>query len=475
MYDFLISVVSVVAVLGFMILIHEFGHYAVAKWLGVRVEQFAIGFGKRLVGFRKGETDYRINAIPLGGYVKMSGENPMDQRTDDPGEFMNHSRWHRFLIAIAGPTMNILLAVVLLTVVYMVHYEYPIYLDKAAVVQGVRKDSPAQQAGIQAGDRIIKIDGIENPTWEQVQPKVWLSPNQALDVTIQRGNQVLQKTLTPKAVTSSEVGSVGWFPEEPVVVGRVDPTLPAAKAGIKEDDRIVSLNGKAVPSIESMIEALQQTKNQPVDLQVERSGQTLDFKLSPVPPGRFFVHIDGRTVSNVAAGTEKAVTLPGRGHFEVAGRLADGTLIRGSFGQLDSSSARRASRIHVTSRPMIVPTTLRSTARKTSERQPKSDRMPSGIAQDAGYAAQQKGWTPLMELTAGISLNLGIFNLLPIPILDGGVILFLLIEGLMRRDISMTIKERVYQAAFVFLVLFAVMVIYNDLMKTIPGLADRLP
>ena len=119
-------------VLGFMILIHEFGHYAVAKWLGVRVEQFAIGFGKRLVGFRKGETDYRINAIPLGGYVKMSGENPMDERSDDPREFMNHSRWHRFLIAIAGPTMNILLAIVLLTTVYMVHYEYPAVYDEAA-------------------------------------------------------------------------------------------------------------------------------------------------------------------------------------------------------------------------------------------------------------------------------------------------------------------------------------------------------
>ena len=105
----------IIPVLGFMILIHEFGHYAVAKWLGVRVEQFAIGFGKRLIGFRKGETDYRINAIPLGGYVKMSGENPMDERSDDPREFMNHSRWHRFLIAIAGPTMNILLAIVLLT------------------------------------------------------------------------------------------------------------------------------------------------------------------------------------------------------------------------------------------------------------------------------------------------------------------------------------------------------------------------
>ena len=448
MSDFLISVVSVVAVLGFMILIHEFGHYAVAKWLGVRVEQFAIGFGKRLVGFRKGETDYRINAIPLGGYVKMSGENPMDQRTDDPGEFMNHSRWHRFLIAIAGPTMNILLAVVLLTVVYMVHYEYPIYLDKEAVVQGVRKDSPAQQAGIQAGDRIIKIDGIENPTWEQVQPKVWLSPNQALEVTIQRGSQVLQKTLTPKAVTSSEVGSAGWFPEEPVVVGRLDPNLPAAKAGMKEDDRIVSLNGKPVPSIESMIETLQQTKNQPVDLQVERSGQTMDFHLTPVLSQTEDPKEQRYRLGFVNKGVTKVSQLP--------------------FAQALSLSLEQNKKYSF----MILELAKKMVQRKISM---KAISGPIGIAQDAGYAAQQKGWTPLMELTAGISLNLGIFNLLPIPILDGGVILFLLIEGLMRRDISMTIKERVYQAAFVFLVLFAVMVIYNDLMKTIPGLADRLP
>jgi regulator of sigma E protease len=448
MYDFLISVVSVVAVLGFMILIHEFGHYAVAKWLGVRVEQFAIGFGKRLVGFRKGETDYRINAIPLGGYVKMSGENPMDQRTDDPGEFMNHSRWHRFLIAIAGPTMNILLAVVLLTVVYMVHYEYPIYLDKAAVVQGVRKDSPAQQAGIQAGDRIIKIDGIENPTWEQVQPKVWLSPNQPLEITIQRGSQVLQKNLTPKAVTSSEVGSAGWFPEEPVVVGRLDPNLPAAKAGMKEDDRIVSLNGKPVPSIESMIETLQQTKNQAVDLQVERSGQTLDFHLTPVLSQTEDPKEQRYRLGFVNKGVTKVSQLP--------------------FAQALSLSLEQNKKYSF----MILELAKKMVQRKISMRAISG---PIGIAQDAGYAAQQKGWTPLMELTAGISLNLGIFNLLPIPILDGGVILFLLIEGLMRRDISMTIKERVYQAAFVFLVLFAVMVIYNDLMKTIPGLADRLP
>src|SRR5580700_1084069 len=133
----------VIPVLGFMILIHEFGHYAVAKLLGVRVEQFAIGFGKRLFGIRRGETDYRINAIPLGGYVKMSGENPMDERTGDPAEFLSHSRWHRFLIAIAGPTMNIMLAVFLLVGVFMVHYEYPAIYDAPTVIGWVMKDTPA--------------------------------------------------------------------------------------------------------------------------------------------------------------------------------------------------------------------------------------------------------------------------------------------------------------------------------------------
>ncbi len=449
MSDFLISIAAVAVVLGFMILIHEFGHYAVAKLLGVRVEQFAIGFGKRLVGFRKGDTDYRINAIPLGGYVKMSGENPMDERTGDPAEFMSHPRWHRFLIAIAGPAMNILLAIFLLTAVYMVHYEYAVFLDQPAVIEGVKHDSPAAKAGLQPGDRIIKVDGIENPTWEQLQPRVWLSPNQDLTVTVQRGDQIFEKTFKPEPVTASEVGSAGWFPEDPVIVGQVEANTPAAKAGLKADDKIVALDGKPLVSLEAMIDGLQQTKASPVDLTVVRGGETLSFKgLVPVLGKTEDPKEQRYRLGFVARSETKVTTLP--------------------FSQALSRSLEQNKKYSL----LILELAKKIVQRKVSLRAVSG---PIGIAQDAGYAAQQKGWTPLLELTAGISLNLGIFNLLPIPIMDGGVILFLFIEGLMRRDVSLRIKERVYQAAFVFLVLFAVMVIYNDLMKTLPGLMDRLP
>jgi regulator of sigma E protease len=448
MSDFFISVAAVAVVLGFMILIHEFGHYAVAKLLGVRVEVFSIGFGKRLLGFRKGDTDYRISAIPLGGYVKMSGENPMDERTGDPAEFMSHSRWHRFLIAIAGPSMNILLAIVLLTTVYMVHYEYPVFLDKPAVIEGIKKDSAAAQAGLQPGDRIVKVDNIDNPTWEQLQPRVWLSPNQPLTVSIQRGNEVFQKTIVPQSVTSSEVGSAGWYPEEPVIVGHIEAGTPASKSGLTEDDRIVAMNGTPLVSIESMIERLQQTKTEPVDLTVLRGNQTLNFHMQPVLSKTEDPKEQRYRLGFLNKSETKVTTLP--------------------FGQALSLSLEQNKKYSL----LILELAKKIAQRKVSLRAVSG---PIGIAQDAGYAAQQKGWTPLMELTAGISLNLGIFNLLPIPILDGGVILFLLIEGLMRRDVSLRIKERVYQAAFVFLVLFAVMVIYNDLMKTLPGLMDRLP
>jgi regulator of sigma E protease len=433
MFDFSsLYYLYIIPVLGFMILIHEFGHYAVAKWLGVRVEQFAIGFGKRLVGFHHGETDYRINAIPLGGYVKMSGENPMDARSDDPREFMNHSRWHRFLIAIAGPTMNILLAIILLTSIYMMHYEYPAVYDEMPVIGWVAKDTPADKAGLQIGDRITRINDIENPTWEQIDQEQALSPGQPLIVDVARNGQALEKTLVPEPMGVDQIGYAGWSPKEPsVTITDLQEKMPAEKAGLKEGDTILTLDGKPVPALGAMVESLEVTKDKPITLTVLRNGEQKTFTLQPVLSEKRY---------RIGIGTMqmKVKTLP--------------------FGPaLDKSlEENRANALLI----------LRLVKKMVQHKMPlKSIEGPIRIGQAAGEAARSKGWTPLMGLTAAISLNLGIFNLLPIPILDGGVILFLLIEGLMRRDISMNIKERVYQAAFVFLVLFAVMVIVNDLMK----------
>jgi regulator of sigma E protease len=445
MNQFFISLFYFVIVIGFMVLIHEFGHYAVAKLLGVRVEQFAIGFGKRLFGFRKGETDYRINALPFGGYVKMSGENPMDERSGDPREFMSHSRWHRFLIAIAGPVMNILLAIVLLTGVYMVHYEHPAYLDQPAVVGWVEHGSPAEKQGVQPGDRIVQIDGVENPTWEQVEVKQLLSANQPLSYTVKRDDQEIKGTVVPVSVSNSGAGAAGWTPYQPVVIGDVEPGMPAAKAGLKPGDKIVSMDGKPVPSIQAMIDSLQRAKGQPVQLQIERNGQSLTFNVTPVladTPGAAEKHYRLGFANSYATKVTK-LPLPEAFSHSLADNKRYSVILLQLVGKLIQHKASL-----------------------------KTMSGPIGIAQQAGEAAQQKGWIPLIGLCAAISLNLGIFNLLPIPIMDGGVILLLFIEALMRRDISLRIKERIYQAAFVFLILFAAMVIYNDIAKTI---AQRLP
>jgi regulator of sigma E protease len=446
MSGFFIAVLAVGVILGFMILIHEFGHYAAAKLLGVRVEVFSIGFGKRLFGFRRGDTDYRIAAIPLGGYVKMSGENPMDERSDDPAEFMSHPRWHRFIIAIAGPAMNILFAVGLLTCVYMVRYEYPAVLDEPAVIGWVVQDTPAAKAGIQVGDRIVRIDGIQNPTWEQVIPREALNPNQPLEVTIQRGSQTLTKTIVPEPYGPNQMGSAGWAPKEPnFPITDLEAGMPAEKAGMKLGDEIVSVDGQPIAGLEAMIESLKRTRDKPIQITVMRDGKPLTFTVQPVLSN---IKGDERYRVGVASAPMKVSSLPLAAAF------------RRSVEQNKQGSL------------LILELVQKMVQHKISIR---SIEGPIGIGRAAGQAASRKGWTPLLELTAGISLNLGIFNLLPIPIMDGGVILLLFVESIIRRDINLRIKERIYQAAFVFLVLFAVMVIYNDVVKMLPSVMGRMP
>ncbi len=432
-------------VLGIMILVHEFGHYAAAKFFGVRVDVFSIGFGKRLWGFQRGHTDYRISALPLGGYVKMAGENPLESRTGAPDEFMSHPRWQRFVIAIAGPAMNIILAVALLTGVYMVRYEHPVYLDQPATIGWVLENSPAAKAGVLQGDRIVRIDGVQNPTWEDVILKVVVSPKQPVDVALQRGNEVLDKKIQPDSEGSEQYGSIGWLPDQPITVTELEPNMPAAKAGLQVGDDLVAVNGVPMRSLFSVIHYLQQNGAKPVEVTAVRKGQTLNFKVTPVQTDE-----EGQKSYRLGFHSDPV-------HVDKL-----------PFAQAVRRSIQENKRYSL----LIVDLVQKMVQRKVSMKQIEG---PIGIARASGEAARQPGWTPLLNLMAMISLNLGVFNLLPIPILDGGIILLLIIESLIRRDINVRIKERIYQTAFVFLLVFAVMVIYNDLMKALPGLASRLP
>ncbi len=445
MESFLIAVASMAVVLGIMILVHEFGHYAAAKWFGVRVDVFSIGFGKRLTGFRRGGTDYRISALPLGGYVKMAGENPLESRSGAPDEFMSHPRWQRFVIAIAGPAMNIILAVVLLTGVFMVHYELPVYLDQPAVVGWVLENSPAAKAGVEQGDRIVRIDGTQNPTWEDVLLKVAITSKGSVDVAIQRGNEILEKQIQPEMEGSDQYSTVGWLPDEPITITYLEPDMPAAKAGLKLGDEIVAVNGTAMRSMYSVKHYVQANRDKPMDVTAVRNGQSLNFVVTPVQ-----TESNGQKVYRLGFGSELV-------HVDKL-----------PFAKALNRSLEENKRYSL----LIVDLVGKLVQHKASIKQMEG---PIGIARASGDAARQPGWTPLLSLMAMISLNLGIFNLLPIPILDGGIILLLVIEGLLRREISIRIKERIYQTAFVFLILFAVVVIYNDLMKALPGLAQRLP
>ena len=443
--NFLISVAAMAAVLGIMILVHEFGHFAVAKLLGVRVEQFAIGFGKRLVGFRKGGTDYRINLLPLGGYVKMAGENPMDSHTGDPGEFTAHPRWHRFLIAIAGPSMNILLAIVLVTGVCMVHYAHPTYSDQPAVVGYVILNSPAAKAGVQQGDRIVSIGGTQTPVWDDVIAQIGVNAGQDLRLVVQRGNEFLDKIITPIPEGPEEAGYAGWVPNRAIVVGGTEPG-PAAQAGMRSGDIVSAIDGKPLASVEALMDYIDQSKATPVTLTIQREGQTFDMSVTPVA-----TDINGQTHYRLHFFHADPVRIS---HLPFPKALARSLEANKRYSKLILELVQK-----LVERPAAI----------------KQFAGPIGIGVIAGQAAREPGWTPLLELTALISLNLGIINLLPIPILDGGLILLLFVEAVIRRDISRSIKERIYQAAFVFLLLVGVIVIYNDLSRYVPGLSNHLP
>jgi regulator of sigma E protease len=443
MQAFPLNIAAFIFVLGILVFVHEFGHYAVAKLFKVRVEVFSLGFGKRLIGFHHGDTDYRISLLPLGGYVKMAGENPMEARTDDPGEFMNHPRWQRFLVAIAGPAMNIILAVAVLTGVYMFRHEYPAYFDQPAVLGWVMDDTAAQKAGFQTGDKITVIQGKSNPTWDDVRYQIFGNINQNLVMDVARGAQTLHLEMPVRLPEKEDVDilqGLGLIPAGPSVVGRVEAGMPAEKAGIQTGDEIVAVNGTKVQSGNAigLAAVLEKSKDKPVTLTVLRKGQTLTFN---VMPELTTSGMSGKKAYRIGVEVPQDFhtdKLPFGAAFSAATVECkkDSSLIFRLLGQL-----------------FTVPGTVKQFSG------------PVGIMQESGRAAQA-GFIVLLQFMALISLNLAIFNMLPIPILDGGLVLMLLVETVMRRDIKQEVKERVYQAAFVFLVLFAAVVIFNDVTKS---------
>jgi regulator of sigma E protease len=443
----MVTVIELLVVLGIMVLVHEFGHFAVAKLCGVRVETFAIGFGKKIIGIRRGDTDYQINVLPLGGYVKMAGDTPGEAPSGDPGDFNAHPRWQRMLIALAGPVANFILAVFILTVVAMFHHEIDDYLSGPAINDYTIRDTPAAKSGIGPGDRIVHYVDVDNPDWEAIAMRSLLNMNRNVPFSyIHDGKRVdttIQVAATEADASSGDIigllqhlGVVPRAQNMPVTVVEVVPNMPAAKAGLKPGDQIVSIDGVEVHSVAMLLAYMQDEKGKPAQLAILRDGSSLTLPVTPE-----------QTTADGTKGYRLGFTFV-RPPVHID-RLPFGPAVAESS-QENLKSA------------LMIRDVLKGMAERRVS--PKSLQGPIGIGQQVGMAARDSIWT-LLRLMAMISINLGIFNLLPIPILDGGMILFLLIESAMRRDINQQLKERVYQVAFVCLLVFAVMVIFNDVTK----------
>ncbi len=435
--SFLTDAAVVVLVLGVMILVHEWGHFLAAKRFGIRVLIFSLGFGKRLFGFKRGDTDYRVSALPFGGYVKMAGDDPSDARRDDPGEFLARPRWQRFVVVLMGPAMNVLMAIVLLAGLYKLHFQKPAYEEQPARLGDLEPDSPAARAGLMAGDVIVRLDGLQDPKWEDVEIKVLTTVGEAIPLVVLRDGQSRNMTLTPRAEGPHRVGYAGWYPYVPSVIGTVDPGLPAGQAGLRPGDQIVALDGRKIYCWPRLAYALQSGNGKLVELTVLREGKEIRAQLKPV-----YSEVMGEKKWRIGVAFHSQIVvrqLPWR--RAIASSLRDN--LRNSLTTFDV---------------LAKVVTRRMSTRSLAG--------PIGIAQLSGEA-YRAGIPDLLMFVSFISLQLGIFNLLPIPILDGGVILLLLIEGSMRRDLSVGFKERFVQVGIAFLLLLAVFVMYNDIMKTL--------
>jgi regulator of sigma E protease len=452
------TIVLFAIVLGIMVLIHELGHFIMAKLCKVKVEVFSIGFGPRIVGFRYGDTDYRISALPLGGYVKMfgdtPGERPRDRETldvlgidiDSPGEFNGRPRWQRVLIALSGPFANFILSFILLFFVAHYHHEVDKYLTGTAVVDYVPLNTPAARDGLAPGDTITRFGGDTNPSWDQIIKDAALNVNHTLPMAFLHNGQTIARDITIASGDNTDqptpdmLSATGLIPRESddaPIVNDVTPGGPGDRVGLRPNDRIVSINSLQVHSLDTLIAYLQDSNGSPATVVISRNNQTITLQLIPEKGD------NGQGVIRWLIGFH-AKHVP----IEVQHLPLGQSIVQSARDSWDSSTLVMRILKGIFTRHVSV----------------KSMSGPVGIAQQIEIASEQGIW-PLVDFTALISIQLGIFNLLPIPILDGGMILFLLIESILRRDVNEVLKERIYQVAFVCIILLAVFVFFNDITR----------
>ena len=471
LYVVITNLLAVVVVLGVMILIHELGHFLAAKYFGIRVEVFSFGFGKRLWGFKKGETDYRVSLLPLGGYVKMAGENPDEAPTGNADEFQAKPRWQRFIVAVMGPTMNIVLSIVLLTGLYMYRYQKPAYEEGPAVIGWLEPDAPAASAGLSLGDRITRVRDRQNPTWGDIGLMIASTVGQPIEVAVDRNGEQLVLTLTPRPEGRAQLGYAGWSPRMPAKLQAVEPDLPAAKAGLQAGDEIVAINGQPVLFWPGISDLLQQNGAQPLEIAYRRG------PCPGVPQTALDVDTGAAQASSAAADcgelmTAQIVPMRSAAGSDPQERWRIGVMFQNEMITRRLGPVAALSESLATNKKFALLIFEFVGKIFTRDLSPRTLEGPIGIARLSGAAARQS-FADLVSLMAAISLNLGIFNLFPIPVLDGGLILLLLVEGTIRRDLNRRVKERITQVGFAFLMLIAVFVIYNDIVKSLPERFER--
>jgi regulator of sigma E protease len=437
------TAIGIVLVLGVIILVHEWGHFIMARIFGVRVDVFSIGFGPRLFGIKRGATDWRISAVPLGGYVRMAGQDLSDVDSGDQAptgaadELMSKKRWQRALISFAGPAVNLVFPVLLLGIYYLIAgVPYAAFLAKPIVVA-----KPASEAvsadSLHTGDHVLSVNGVKNPTWEQVQSIIAHAvPNSSLNIEVENKGATRSVSLPLK----SDLGPrpFGYYPI-PARISEVAAGTPAAHSGLHAGDVVRAIDGQQIEYWDQFVDTVRGSGGKTLQLSVDRAGQTLAIFVTP----KQGIADSADTKYQIGVAPEPSLAFRRVGlsmAFSEAGSRTN-EIVQDTLGVI---SKLFSGRVSVKNLQSVV-----------------------GISRAAGEAVSQGTFT-VISLMALISVNLGILNLLPIPILDGGHILLLSLEGLRRRDFSLAFKERFIQVGLVFLLVLFVYVMYNDVVRLLP-------